>query len=158
MIYPSNFEQRIGFDTVRQEIEKRCISTLGVTYCQRMQFSSRFEEVNTWLCQTNEFLTILQSKQEFPLNYFFDLRAPLKTISTPGSYISADNLFNLQRSLITIGEIIRFFRLDEEGNTPYPHLKRLTESMAAFPEIVAEANRILDKFGNVKDNASPLLG
>ena len=87
MIYPANFETRIGFDVVRQEVEKRCISTLGVTYCQKMQFSSQFDEVKAWLSQTNEFLAILQSKQEFPLNYFFDLRVPLKTISTPGSYI-----------------------------------------------------------------------
>ncbi|MDO4511755.1 MAG: Smr/MutS family protein [Bacteroidales bacterium] len=157
MIYPANFETRIGFDVVRHEVEKRCISPLGVTYCQQMKFSSQFDEVSTWLSQTNEFLTILQSKQEFPLNYFFDLRHPLKTISTPGSYISAENLFNLQRSLNTIAEIIRFFRTDEDGNTPYPHLKRLTDGMLAFPEIVGEANRILDKFGNVKDNASPLL-
>lgn len=157
MIYPANFETRIGFDVVRHEVEKRCISTLGATYCQKMQFSSRYDEVKTWLCQTNEFLAILQSKQEFPLNYFFDLRAPLKTISTPGSYISAENLFNLQRSLNTISDIIKFFRLDDEGNTPYPQLKKLTEGMLSFPEIVGEANRILDKFGNVKDNASPLL-
>lgn len=157
MIYPANFETRIGFDVVRQEVEKRCISTLGVTYCQKMQFSSQFDEVKAWLSQTNEFLAILQSKQEFPLNYFFDLRVPLKTISTPGSYISAENLFDLQRSLNTISDIIKFFRLDEEGNTPYPYLRRLTDGMLSFPEIVSEANRILDKFGNVKDNASPLL-
>ena len=157
MIYPSNFENRIGFDVVRHEVERRCISPLGVTYCQEMRFSSQFEEVKTWLLQTDEFVKILQSNQEFPLNHFFDLRAPLKSISTPGTFITAENLWNLQRSLTTIGEIIRFFRVDEEGNTPYPNLKRLTEGMQGFPEIVSEANRILDKFGNVKDSASPLL-
>ena len=157
MIYPANFETRIGFDVVRHEVERRCISTLGTTYCQKMQFSSDYDEVNTWLCQTSEFLAIIQSKQEFPLNYFFDLRTPLKTISTPGSFISAEHLFDLQRSLCTIADIIKFFRTDGEGSTPFPHLKQLTEAMASFPEIIEEANRILDKFGNVKDNASPLL-
>lgn len=142
---------------VRHEVEKHCISPLGVAYCQKMRFSSRFEEVNTWLCQTNEFLAILQSKQDFPLNYFFDLRSPLKTISAPGSYISAENLFNLQRSLSTVSAIISFFRTDDDGNTPYPRLKQLADGMLPFPEIEREAARILDKFGNVKDGASPLL-
>lgn len=157
MIYPANFETRIGFDVVRHEVEKHCISSLGVANCQKMRFSARYEEVSTWLCQTNEFLAILQSKQDFPLNYFFDLRAPLKTISAPGAYISAENLFNLQRSLTTVSHIISFFHTDEDGHTPYPQLKRLADSMLAFPEIEREAARILDKFGNVKDCASPLL-
>lgn len=157
MIYPTNFETRIGFDVVRQEVEKRCISTLGITFCQEMHFSSNFKEVSTWLRQTNEFLAILHSKKEFPLNYFFDLRAPLKSITTPGAFITSDHLFNLWRSLLTISQIIKFFKPDDEGTTPYPHLQALTAGMQSFPEIIAAANRILDKFGNVKDNASPLL-
>ncbi len=157
MIYPENFENRIGFDVVRREIEKRCISPLGITCCRDMHFSGNINEVTVWLNQTNEFLAIEQAKKEFPLNHFFDLRSPLKTIGAPGSWISAENLFNLQRSLTTIGDIIAFFKPDGEGNSPYPNLEKLTSGMQCFPEIISEANRILDKFGNVKDNASPLL-
>ncbi|MGM9868981.1 MAG: endonuclease MutS2 [Sodaliphilus sp.] len=157
MIYPTNFETRIGFDVVRHEVEKRCISTLGTTFCQGMRFSYNFEEVSTWLHQTDEFLAILHSKKDFPLNYFFDLRSPLKSITTPGSFITSEHLFNLWRSLLTITDIIKFFKPDDEGNTPYPHLRALTAGMQSFPEIIAAANHILDKFGNVKDNASPLL-
>lgn len=158
MIYPANFESRIGFDVVRHEIGKRCISSLGMTYCEKIKFSPQFKEVMNWLMQTHEFMGILQSKRDFPLNYFFDLRAPLKTIAAPGSYISAENLFNLQRSLATIDDIIAFFRPQgDETAILYPSLARLTEGMQAFPEIVKEAERILDKFGNVKDNASPQL-
>ena len=94
---------------VRHEIGKRCISSLGMTYCEKIKFSPQFKEVMNWLMQTHEFMGILQSKRDFPLNYFFDLRAPLKTIAAPGSYISAENLFNLQRSLATIDDIIAFF-------------------------------------------------
>ena len=157
MIYPKNFEQKIGFDTVRNEISKRCVSPLGLTYAERMQFSDRVEEVRRLLTQTNEFLAILQSKRDFPINFFFDLRAPLKAITAPGTFLSAENLFNLKRSLNTIGEIIAFFKPRDGEPTPYPSLAQLTASMLAFPDITAEINRVLDKFGNVKDNASPLL-
>ncbi len=157
MIYPKNFEQKIGFDVVRHEISRRCVSPLGVTYAERMQFSSQFDEVSRLLAQTNEFLGILQSRREFPLNFVFDMRTPLRTIATPGTYLSAENLFNLQRSLNTVGQIIAFFKpLNDEAN-PYPNLTKLTASMMAFPEITTEINRVLDKFGNVKDNASPQL-
>ena len=157
MIYPKNFEQKIGFDTVRNEIIKRCVSPLGLIYAERMQFSDRADEVRRLLTQTNEFLAILQSKRDFPINFFFDLRAPLKAITAPGTFLSAENLFNLKRSLTTIGEIIAFFKPRDGEPTPYPSLAQLTASMLAFPDITAEINRVLDKFGNVKDNASPLL-
>ncbi|MBO4814568.1 MAG: Smr/MutS family protein [Muribaculaceae bacterium] len=157
MIYPKNFEQKIGFDVVRNEINKRCVSPLGLTYAERMQFSDRADDVRRLLTQTNEFLAILQSKRDFPINFFFDLRAPLKAITAPGTFLSAENLFNLKRSLTTIGEIIAFFKPRDGEPTPYPCLAQLTASMLAFPDITTEINRVLDKFGNVKDNASPLL-
>ena len=158
MIYPSNFESKIGFTTVRKEISSRCISTLGQHCCEQMRFSTRFEEVALWLNQTNEFLAILQSKREFPLNYFFDMRSTLKAILVPGSHLSAEGLFNLQRSLMTVGQIARFFdRSSDEGTASYPNLAHLASTMQSFPDIVAEIGRILDKNGNIKDNASPLL-
>ncbi len=158
MIYPSNFESKIGFTTIRKEITARCISTLGQDCCERMRFSTNLQEVTLWLNQTNEFLGILQSKREFPLNFFFDMRAALKAIAVPGSHLSEESLFNLQRSLSTVGEIGRFFeRASNEGSHLYPNLARLAKTMQAFPDIVAEISRILDKNGNIKDNASPLL-
>ena len=158
MIYPSNFESKIGFTTVRKEINSRCISTLGQHCCEQMHFSTRFDEVMLWLNQTNEFLSILQSKREFPLNYFFDMRTTLKAIAVPGNHLSAESLFNLQRSLTTVGEIVRFFeRSSDEGTPAYPSLARLAKTMQSFPDIIAEIGRILDKNGNIKDNASPLL-
>lgn len=158
MIYPKNFETKIGFDTVRAEIERRCISPLGTSHCAKIHFSSQYAEVTTWLNQTNEFLTILNSGKEFPLNHFFDVRPALKAITVPGSFITEANLFDLQRSLITITEIIRFFRTDDpDAESPYPALCQLTESMHDFPLILNEISRVLDKFGNVKDSASSEL-
>lgn len=157
MIYPGNFENRIGFDVVRHEIERRCISALGVHCCHKMQFSPHFDEVKAQLQETNEFLGILQSSREFPLNYFFDLRAPLKGIAAPGTWLLAEDLFNLQRFLSTTIEIIKFFKPGDERPAAYPALSRLTAGMQSFPEIIAEVSRILDKFGHVKDNASPKL-
>jgi len=160
MIYPGNFESKIGFTTVRKEINSRCISTLGQACCEQMRFSSNIDEVQLWLNQTNEFLAILQSKREFPLNFFIDMRSTLKAISVPGSHLNEQNFHDLQRSLNTVGEIIKFFkpRDTDATSTPlYPNLSRLVSTMQSFPEIVIEISRVIDKNGNVKDNASPLL-
>ncbi len=158
MIYPSNFEQKIGFVTIRHEIARRCVSPLGLTCCDQMTFSTHYPSVMTWLRQTSEFLAILQSSREFPLNFIVDLRGPLKAIATPGTFLSAENLHGLQRSLTTVGEILKFFALDhEDGTTPYPTLRSLVSGMQSFQGIIDDIAAILDKNGNVKDNASPLL-
>ena len=160
MIYPRNFESKIGFTTIRNEISTRCISVMGRQCCEKMSFSRNIDEVMLWLNQTNEFLKILESKRDFPVSFYFDLRPTLKAIAVPGSHISTTNLFELQRALATIADILKFFQThgdDEPAQEPYPNLKKLSQGMESFPEITQEISRVLDKNGNVKDNASPLL-
>ena len=157
MIYPSSFENKIGFDAVRRELERHCVSTLGAANVPRLRFSTQRDEVVRWLEQTNEFLSIVQTGSEFPLSYYFDLRVVLKEVATPGTFLSAERLFDLQRLLVTVTQVVRFFATDGEGNTPYPRLRELTNGMQSFPEVSAAIGHVLDKAGNIKDTASPKL-
>lgn len=157
MIYPGNFEQKIGFVTIRHEVEKRCISPLGLTHCEMMEFLTNYEAVNLRLQHTSEFLAILQSSREFPLNFVFDLRGSLKAVATPGTFLSAENLFALQRSLSTVADILKFFACKDGEQSPYPTLHSLVRGMQSFGHISDEIAAVLDKSGNIKDNASPQL-
>ncbi len=157
MIYPSTFENKIGFDAIRRELERHCVSTLGSANVPRLCFSTHRDEVVRWLEQTSEFLSILQTGKEFPLSYYFDLRTVLKEVATPGTFLSAERLFDLQRLLVTVTQVARFFAIDSDGNTPYPRLRELTSGLQAFPEVSSAISHVLDKAGNVKDTASPHL-
>lgn len=157
MIYPSSFETKIGFDAVRRELERHCVSALGAANVPRLRFSTRRDEVIRWLEETNEFLSIVQTGREFPLSYYFDLRVVLKEVSTPGTFLSAERLFDLQRLLGTVTQVVRFFATDGDGNAPYPRLRELTSGMQAFPELSSAIGHVLDKAGNIKDTASPHL-
>ena len=157
MIYPSTFETKIGFDAVRRELERHCVSALGAANVPLLRFSNRRDEVVRWLEETNEFLSILQTGKEFPLSYYFDLRVVLKEIATPGTFLSAERLFDLQRLLVTVSQVLRFFNSGNDGNTTYPRLSELTSGMQAFPELSTAIAHVLDKAGNIKDTASPHL-
>ncbi len=158
MIYPKNFESKIGFDTIRKVLENRCMSTLGVFHCKNMCYSNKYYTVLRQLEETNEFLSIIATQTEFPLNDFHDVTPALHSIRALGSYMPAEELFRLRKSLGTIGAISAFFsRRDEEGNTPYPRLSELCSGILSFNHITKEIDIILDKFGNIKDNASPEL-
>ena len=51
MIYPDNFEQKIGFNEIRTMLRERCLSTLGKEQVEKMAFSDHAETVNEWLCK-----------------------------------------------------------------------------------------------------------
>lgn len=228
MIYPGNYEQKIGFDEIRRLLAQKCLSTLGRTRIEQMQFSTDYEQIATALKQTEEFVRIQQEEDRFPAQFFYDVRDELKRIRLEGSYLEEQGLFDLRRSLETIEGIVRFLHHSENGdeeristesfqikakeesnpykamlakkkghkrifingqwitdeaeeqeepapdetaqaeaerNTPaqkpgksrYPALKRLTVGVAIFPQLTQRINAILDDYGKIKDNASPLL-
>ena len=164
MIYPQNFEQKIGFTQIRQMLTGKCLSSLGEERVGRMDFSDDFTEINRRMEQTTEFIRIIQEEDDFPNQYFFDVRPSLKRIRVEGLYMDEQEVFDLRRSLETIRDIVRF--LQKPGNTeddnettdsPYPNLRELAGDILVFPQIIARINGILDKFGKVKDNASTEL-
>ena len=160
MIYPQNFEQKIGFDQIRQLLKEKCLSTLGEERVTDMAFSDRFSEVEERLDQVTEFVRILQEEDNFPAQYFFDVRPSLKRIRVEGMYLDEQELFDLRRSLETIRDIVRFLQKseDEEENTsPYPCLKRLAGDITGFPQLIGKINGILSPYGKIKDNASAEL-
>lgn len=158
MIYPKNFESKVGFDTIRKVLEGHCMSTLGIFHCKNMCYSNHYDTVLRQLEETNEFLSIITTQAEFPLNDFHDVTPALNSIRALGSYMPTEELFRLRKSLGTIEAISTFFsRRDEEGNTPYPRLSELCSGIISFNHITKEIDIILDKFGNIKDNASPEL-
>ena len=56
MIYPQNFEQKIGFDSIRHLLKEKCLSTLGQERVDEMNFSESFKDINEWLEQVMEFI------------------------------------------------------------------------------------------------------
>ena len=159
MIYPQNFEQKIGFDNIRQLLREKCLSTLGEERVNNMTFTNSVTNINEWLEQITEFIQIIEEEDDFPDQYFYDLRPSLKRIRVEGMYMNEQELFDFRRSLETINGIVRFLQrtesdTDENSQSPYPALKQLAGDVAVFPQLISSINRILDKYGKIKDNAS----
>ena len=157
MVYPENFEQKIEFFKIRQLLEQHCLSSLGKEKVEEMQFSAAFEEIDVQLSQTDEFVHILQEEDTFPSDNFYDVRPVLKRIRVAGSWIEQNALSELNKSLQTINSIVKFLSNDEEKSERYPHLMSLTENVFVSPEISKRIERIIDEFGQIRDNASPQL-
>lgn len=166
MIYPNNFEQKIGFNEVRTLLKSKCLSTLGTGLVDDMAMSDDANTIQTWLKQTREFRLLQTEADDFPLHYFFDLRPTLSRLRIEGTHLDEQELFDLFRSLDTIHLVTRFLNRTTDGedatdgeNTrfPYPTLQCLTVDVTTFPDIVRRIGQIVDKFGKIKDSASPEL-
>lgn len=159
MIYPATIETKIGFDSVRAHIAERCQSPLGMAECEAMTFSSDYRTVMSRLGETAEMLTILLGDEAFPDENINDMTAAVAGARVEGSFMSPADLLRVRLSLATMAAIAKFFasHRDDEGSTPYPALDVVADGLQAFPSLMTAIDRVIDRWGTVKDNASPAL-
>lgn len=162
MIYPKNFEQKIGFTEIRTLLRERCLSPLGKERVDEMSFSTDAGQINTWMEEIREFRQIQEGQDDFPLDNFFDVRESVSRIRLEGTHMEVEELFDLKRSLETIIAIVSFLsrgKETEQGEIRHytPALYALADGIATFPILVQRISQIIDKFGKMRDNASPDL-
>ncbi|MDV4101607.1 DNA mismatch repair protein MutS [Elizabethkingia anophelis] len=160
MIYPDNFEEKIGINTIREFIIEKCHSVLGVEKVESMAFSSDYTTVSEWLEQTHEFLQIIQNKEDFPVYNYLDLRQALINIDKdPTVWFSEEDVSGLGNSLMAVDRITAFLNNSRasDNSIKYPILHTMSGKIKTFPQFVEKTYSILDKSGRIKDNASHLL-
>jgi DNA mismatch repair protein MutS2 len=154
-VYPENFEAKIGFDKIRELIKSRCLSSLGKELVDEIDFCTNYNTLSETLSLVNEFVIIIREMENFPTSYYFDLREALTKIRIEGRFLETEELFDLKRSLETISGIVRFLKQTKDEQLPY--LKRLLSGVQVYPYVIERIDSILNKYGKIKDNASPEL-
>ena len=156
MLYPSDIEQKIAFATIRQLLKAKCVSTLGEEKVNEITFSTEHAIVTKLLSQTDEMLRILTTEaDELPIGNFYDVRPALSRIRIEGLYLDEVEVFDLRRALEAVQLLVVFLTKRESG--VYPYLHELIQGVETFPLIINRIDSILNKFGKIKDNASPEL-
>ena len=164
MIYPSNYESKIGFDEIRRMLKGHCQSSLGQEKVDEIVFSDDAATVNEQMRQVHEMRRLMQATEKPEMNYFFDVRESVARIRLENTHLEENELWDLRRSLETIGIIVTFLNhaedAEREGLEPryrYPALHRMAEDVLTFPAMIRRIDSILDKFGRIKDSASMVL-
>lgn len=164
MIYPQKFEQKIGFTEIKSLLRQYCLSAMGKEMVDAITFSTDTEAINNSFSQVREMRKILSSGQDFPFQGFADIRQSVARVRLEGTHMEEDELFELKRCLQDVTGVVAFLSEsatdDDSGDMPrytYPALHELADGIATFPKIVNRINQVLDKFGRMRDNASPAL-
>ena len=170
MIYPNTFENKIGFNEIRTLLRERCLSSLGKEEIDKITFMDDMKAINTQLARVREFRKLQEEAEDFPISYFFDVRQSVARLRLEGTHLEEDELFDLRRSMGTICDIVAYLnRCDEDEASisqdgwkhepvyPYPALHELADGVMTYPQILQRIDQILDKFGKIRDTASPEL-
>jgi DNA mismatch repair protein MutS2 len=155
VIFPPNFEEKIGFDHIRQMLVDMCVSSMGKEYVEKMRFETVFNRIGRKVSQVFEFLEILKYEQPFPAQNYFNLIPELQRIRLSGTYILQEQLFDLKSSLESLNEVIVY--LQKLDSAKYTLLSELVEDKRVDRVILNEIYSIIDEKGNIKDTASETL-
>lgn len=154
MIYPDTFEQKVGFDKVRELTLTRCLCALGEQRVKDVKFNSDPSVVFEWIEQTHEMKTICLMEDGFPTDGFVDITPALRKLQVEGQWIDENELQQLRRSLETIKQLLAFVK---RVSDKYPTIAKLVTGINYYPYVIERIDSILDKYGRIKDNASAKL-
>ncbi|MFV0505152.1 MAG: endonuclease MutS2 [Bacteroidales bacterium] len=156
MIYPQNFEHKLGFTQIRSQLKTYCSGTLGEELVDKMNMSTNIKFVKTALNQTSEFCSIITDRVDFPSQNYFDLREALSALRVEGSFIDTENLLKLKLSLETFCHIEVYFNKNKDSER-FQYLERLLKPVELAPLVVKKASSIINEKGYIYDGASPKL-
>ena len=160
MIYPKDFESKIGFDTIRNKIIGSCTSRLSRQKAEDMAVSSDYDTVSHRLRCVSEMKGIIEQSLPCPMAPGHDVAQYITEIKARNSFMSAERMYKLMQMLQSFSEIRLFFdsqKVENSETALFPALSAVIESLSQFPTLVSIISGAINKFGEIKDNASPQL-
>lgn len=157
MTYPENIEQKIDFQVIRKHLRQHCLSSLGQERVDEMHWLTEYRAIQDLLLQVREMMDIYSDVSiAFPEGEIYDLREALSRIRIEGLFLDETELFSLRKTLDYVVELERFFHnLDA---VRFPILSQWSAGDGGnLTHIVQSIDRILDRYGQMKDSASPEL-
>ena len=155
MIYPQNIEQKIDFQVIRDSLKGCCTSSLGRERVEQMQWLTHYPEIQSLLQRLREMMAILTDPTlSFPQGEIYDLREALSRIRIEGLFLDEAELYSMSKMLSYSAQLERFCATLDKIKYPILSSSLITSSPS---NLVTLIDRVLDRYGKMRDNASPEL-
>ena len=155
VIYPNNFEAKIGFTTIREQIVALCTMQHARELLESEGFTAIRKEIERRHALAEEMRQILLSEREAPTDEFYDIAEIVEKAKVEGTFLEVAEVVQLGKALISAGDFVQF--LHKSNAEQYPTLTTLAKPVKALWNIVADIRRIIDEKGVVRDGASEEL-
>ena len=145
-------EQKLGFEKIKEQLVLRCSTNYAKERVRGEKVSHNARTIGKRLSLTDEMRLICMFESSFPQSGFIDSIEFLKPLEVEYSSITLENMNRLYTFVENLKGVLNFFRSCKEGS--YLNLKAMAEPITFFPEISRRIEAIVDRFGEVRDNAS----
>jgi DNA mismatch repair protein MutS2 len=154
----SGFDQQTVHDLEFQEIRNWLINfAIGSSAKQRLENlspSNNFAAIEGELMRLNEFKQIRTIGESFPALDFEELQTELKLLPVSNAVLPQEGFVRITRASELVNSILVFFN---KRTQDYPYLFKLLKSVYFTRELIESIEKIFDRRGNIKDDASPEL-
>ena len=148
----AKIEQKLGFEKIREQLKLRCSTNYAKLRIDAEKVSHNPKTIEKRLTLTDEMRLVCMFESSFPQNGFIDSIDFLKPLEIEYSSISLENMNKLYTFVENLKGVLNFFRSSKEGS--YTALKEMAAPIMFFPEVSRRIESIVDRFGEVRDNAS----
>ncbi|MGJ1269872.1 endonuclease MutS2 [Sphingobacterium spiritivorum] len=154
MIYPVNASDKLGLAEIKTYIKQKCLSEPGREMVERIQPQVKYDQIDRFLRQTNEFKDLLVNDSPLPVDHLYPIKSLVEKARVEGAFLSEEEFYRVLLSLRTVYAVIRYFK-EREGQ--YPNLEVLFEHVEIENSIIRNIESVIDERGKMKNNASRLL-
>ncbi len=155
LFYPDTTLEKLEFQKVIEAVKSYAKSAQGKRLIEQVRVSTDFDEIKSWLEETNEFKNLLIAQTYFPIDYLIDLERELKLLKIQDAVLGADQLVAIRKLCLSALSVFKFFDNDEENLIP--NLKILAAHTYYDKHMVKLIDSVIDENKEVKDTASKEL-
>jgi len=146
--------QDLEFNTVLSKVSEHCQTNLGKELVKSMVPFTNLQTIQKQLNLTNEYLSSFENENQLPSHYFDSLLKEISYLGIENSFLEIDSFLKITKLCKTTKELLIFFK---KYKFYYPVLFSLSEAINFEPSISKYITNIITPFGEILQNASPLL-
>ena len=144
----------LEFDLVLDQVSQRALTQGGKAECLAIKPMIRAADIERSLKEVEEFMASIGSDQSFPGHHFDALTEVLHQLSIENSVLELNGFKKIKQVCLTTDAIKRFLKKFDQF---YVVLNQYANHVPYDDQPVRHIDSILDRFGQVKDNASEEL-
>ncbi len=146
--------QDLQFTTILETISAICNTDIGKEKALLITPFKDKESLMEALFQTSEYVSSFQNNNAIPNHGFDPVAHEIKFLAIENSFLEAGSFRKIASLSETVNILLQFFRKFEDY---YPQLNSKASGIELTKEIIRKIDEIVDKYGEIKDNASPDL-
>ena len=141
----------LQFPTILETLSSICNTDIGKEKALEIKPFKEKEELMESLLQTSEYVSSFQNNNAIPNHGFEVINHEIKFLSIEDSFLEVGSFRKIANISITVNTLLLFLKKFEEY---YPNLNKRAIKVEYTKAIIALIEDVVDKYGEIKDNAS----